>query len=153
MLDITEPGCQTKKINQLQRKIEELKELLLLETANPPEEAELKKIYTNETRRTIWRLGNKNKTKVLGMAWQTLDDCLDVDTKGYSKDTSGFLSRGLSVDTLFPTTNGGLVQLFRMPIDELPKTVSERPELNEVQRLPGESKIQSWTPENRILLY
>ncbi|GFX42528.1 hypothetical protein TNCV_260641 [Trichonephila clavipes] len=54
MLDITEPGCQTKKINQLQRKIEELKELLLLETANPPEEAELKKIYTNETRRTIW---------------------------------------------------------------------------------------------------
>ncbi|GFU11248.1 hypothetical protein TNCV_3083811 [Trichonephila clavipes] len=23
----------------------------------------------------------QNKTKVLGMAWQTLDDCLDVDTK------------------------------------------------------------------------
>ncbi|GFQ82236.1 integrase catalytic domain-containing protein [Trichonephila clavata] len=24
----------------------------------------------------------KNKTKVLGMAWQTLDDCLTLDTKG-----------------------------------------------------------------------
>ncbi|GFS85268.1 integrase catalytic domain-containing protein [Trichonephila clavipes] len=47
-VDITELEVKLKKIDQLQRKIEELKELLFgLETAKPTEEAEFEKIYTN----------------------------------------------------------------------------------------------------------
>ncbi|GFY13460.1 hypothetical protein TNCV_1803311 [Trichonephila clavipes] len=57
-VDITELEVKLKKIDQLQRKIEELKELLFgLETAKPTEEAEFKKIYTNVKHVwTIWRL-------------------------------------------------------------------------------------------------
>ncbi|GFT92694.1 uncharacterized protein TNCV_4074941 [Trichonephila clavipes] len=57
-VDITELEVKLKKIDQLQRKIEELKELFFgLETAKPTEEAELKKIYTNVKHVwTIWRL-------------------------------------------------------------------------------------------------
>ncbi|GFU77254.1 uncharacterized protein TNCV_4126311 [Trichonephila clavipes] len=40
---------------------------------------------------TSIRLGT-NKTKVLGMAWQTLDDCLTLDTKGKIFDPLGLLS-------------------------------------------------------------
>ncbi|GFV54486.1 transposable element Tcb2 transposase [Trichonephila clavipes] len=124
---VTELEVKLKKIDQLQRKIEELKELLFgLETAKPTEEAEFEEdLYKCETRlddledsreealfmsrhaknimkeagmemrkwisndtvlMTQWgaegfdthpmdasiRLGT-NKTKVLGMAWQTLD--------------------------------------------------------------------------------
>ncbi|GFU05643.1 uncharacterized protein NPIL_634941 [Nephila pilipes] len=42
-----------------------------------------------------------NKTKVLGLAWQTLDDCLTLDTKrllGFistDKNTKGFLSQAI----------------------------------------------------------
>ncbi|GFS92392.1 integrase catalytic domain-containing protein [Trichonephila clavipes] len=51
-VDITELEVQLKKIDQLQRKIEELKELLFgLETANPTEEAEFEEdLYKCETR-------------------------------------------------------------------------------------------------------
>ncbi|GFU11217.1 uncharacterized protein TNCV_3290281 [Trichonephila clavipes] len=57
-VDITELEVKLKKIDQLQRKIEELKELLFgLETANPTEEAEFEEdLYKCETRLTIWRL-------------------------------------------------------------------------------------------------
>ncbi|GFV07954.1 DUF1758 domain-containing protein [Trichonephila clavipes] len=56
-VDITELEVKLKKINQLQRKIEELKELLFgLETAKPTEEAEFQEdLYKCETRLTIWR--------------------------------------------------------------------------------------------------
>ncbi|GFU22201.1 DUF5641 domain-containing protein [Trichonephila clavipes] len=109
------------------------------------------------------RLGT-NKTKVLGMAWQTLDDCLTLDTKGSSKrwkqfvanrvqeiseltdpdswfhcsgqdNPSDFLSRGLSVDTLISNNKWWTGPAF-LRTDELPKTVSECPELNEVDYLP-----------------
>ncbi|GFS89236.1 DUF5641 domain-containing protein [Trichonephila clavipes] len=109
------------------------------------------------------RLGT-NKTKVLGMAWQTLDDCLTLDTKGSSKrwkqfvanrvqeiseltdpdswfhcseqdNLSDFLSRGLSVDTLISNNKWWTGPAF-LRTDELPKTVSECPELNEVDYLP-----------------
>ncbi|GFX95262.1 integrase catalytic domain-containing protein [Trichonephila clavipes] len=108
------------------------------------------------------RLGT-NKTKVLGMAWQTLDDCLTLDTKGSSKrwkqfvanrvqeiseltdpdswfhcsgqdNPSDFLSRGLSV-TLISNNKWWTGPAF-LRTDELPKTVSECPELNEVDYLP-----------------
>ncbi|GFT69599.1 integrase catalytic domain-containing protein [Trichonephila clavipes] len=51
-VDITELEVKLKKIDQLQRKIEELKELLFgLETANPTEEAEFEEdLYKCETR-------------------------------------------------------------------------------------------------------
>ncbi|GFV15236.1 integrase catalytic domain-containing protein [Trichonephila clavipes] len=57
-VDITELEVKLKKIDQLQRKIEELKELLFgLETAKPTEEAEFEEdLYKCETRLTIWRL-------------------------------------------------------------------------------------------------
>ncbi|GFX65009.1 integrase catalytic domain-containing protein [Trichonephila clavipes] len=178
------------------------------------------------------RLGT-NKTKVLGMAWQTLDDCLTLDTKdnlrnprlvldstndevsdlieihifcdasklvygaaAYVKvskqnevlvnlitsktrvaplkavtlprlellgalvaarlssreiskltdpdswfhcsgqdNPSDFLSRGLSVDTLISNNKWWTGPAF-LRTDELPKTVSDRPELNEVDYLP-----------------
>ncbi|GFX58375.1 integrase catalytic domain-containing protein [Trichonephila clavipes] len=135
------------------------------------------------------RLGT-NKTKVLGMAWQTLDDCLTLDTKdnlriprlvldstndevsdlieihifcdasklaygaaAYVKEISeltdpdswfhcsgqdnpsDFLSRGLSVDTLISNNKWWTGPAF-LRTDELPKTVSECPELNEVDYLP-----------------
>ncbi|GFU32205.1 integrase catalytic domain-containing protein [Trichonephila clavipes] len=137
------------------------------------------------------RLGT-NKTKVLGMAWQTLDDCLTLDTKdnlriprlvldstndevsdlieihifcdasklaygaaAYVKSAgdleltdpdswfhcsgqdnpSDFLSRGLSVDTLISNNKWWTGPAF-LRTDELPKTVSECPELNEVDYLP-----------------
>ncbi|GFW97562.1 integrase catalytic domain-containing protein [Trichonephila clavipes] len=144
------------------------------------------------------RLGT-NKTKVLGMAWQTLDDCLTLDTKvaarlssrvqeivrkkkeckvfhwtdskivlfwikGSSKrwkqfvanrvqeiseltdpdswfhcsgqdNPSDFLSRGLSVDTLISNNKWWTGPAF-LRTDELPKTVSECPKLNEVDYLP-----------------
>ncbi|GFV43033.1 integrase catalytic domain-containing protein [Trichonephila clavipes] len=144
------------------------------------------------------RLGT-NKTKVLGMAWQTLDDCLTLDTKvaarlssrvqeivrkkkeckvfhwtdskivlfwikGSSKrwkqfvanrvqeiseltdpdswfhcsgqdNPSDFLSRGLNVDTLISNNKWWTGPAF-LRTDELPKTVSECPELNEVDYLP-----------------
>ncbi|GFW86174.1 integrase catalytic domain-containing protein [Trichonephila clavipes] len=137
------------------------------------------------------RLGT-NKTKVLGMAWQTLNDCLTLDTKdnlriprlvldstndevsdlieihifcdasklaygaaAYVKSAgdlkltdpdswfhcsgqdnpSDFLSRGLSVDTLISNNKWWTGPAF-LRTDELPKTVSECPELNEVDYLP-----------------
>ncbi|GFX27439.1 hypothetical protein TNCV_35361 [Trichonephila clavipes] len=51
-VDITELEVKLKKIDQLQRKIEELKELLfVLETAKPTEEAEFEEdLYKCETR-------------------------------------------------------------------------------------------------------
>ncbi|GFX00315.1 uncharacterized protein TNCV_1273091 [Trichonephila clavipes] len=50
-VDITELEVKLKKIDQLQRKIEELKELLFgLETAKPTEEAEFEDLYKCETR-------------------------------------------------------------------------------------------------------
>ncbi|GFU84874.1 uncharacterized protein TNCV_2128151 [Trichonephila clavipes] len=51
-VDITELEVKLKKIDQLQRKIEELKELLFgLETAKPTEEAEFEEdLYKSETR-------------------------------------------------------------------------------------------------------
>ncbi|GFY78447.1 hypothetical protein TNIN_281761 [Trichonephila inaurata madagascariensis] len=51
-IDITELEVKLKKIDQLQRKIEELKELLFrLETAKPTEEAEFEEdLYKCETR-------------------------------------------------------------------------------------------------------
>ncbi|GFW47167.1 hypothetical protein TNCV_56201 [Trichonephila clavipes] len=51
-VDITELEVKLKKIDQLQRKIEELKELLFgLETAKPTEEADLEEdLYKCETR-------------------------------------------------------------------------------------------------------
>ncbi|GFX06034.1 hypothetical protein TNCV_760701 [Trichonephila clavipes] len=51
-VDITELEVKLKKIDQIQRKIEELKELLFgLETANPTEEAEFEEdLYKCETR-------------------------------------------------------------------------------------------------------
>ncbi|GFT77102.1 hypothetical protein TNCV_1099741 [Trichonephila clavipes] len=79
------------------------------------------------------RLGT-NKTKVLGMAWQTLDDCLTLDTKGQD-NPSDFLSRGLSVDTLISNNKWWTGPAF-LRTDELPKTVSECPKLNEVDYLP-----------------
>ncbi|GFU52818.1 hypothetical protein TNCV_2254361 [Trichonephila clavipes] len=55
-VDITELEVKLKKINQLQRKIEELKELLFgLETAKPTEEAEFD-LYKCETRLDDWEV-------------------------------------------------------------------------------------------------
>ncbi|GFU84122.1 DUF1758 domain-containing protein [Trichonephila clavipes] len=75
-----------------------------------------------------------SKTKVLGMAWQTLDNCLTLDTKGQD-NTSDFFSRRLSVDTLISNNKWWNGPAF-LRTDELPETVSEFPELNEVHYFP-----------------
>ncbi|GFU71160.1 DUF5641 domain-containing protein [Trichonephila clavipes] len=109
------------------------------------------------------RLGT-NKTKVLGMAWQTLDDCLTLDTKdnlriprlvldSTNDEVSDLIEihifcdasklaysaaayvKGLSVDTLISNNKWWTGPAF-LRTDELPKTVSECPELNEVDYLP-----------------
>ncbi|GFY08992.1 integrase catalytic domain-containing protein [Trichonephila clavipes] len=108
-------------------------------------------------------LGTK-RTKVLGMAWQTLDYCQTLDTKGSSKrwkqfvanrvqeiskltdpdswfhcsgqdNPSDFLSRGLVVVNKCINTKWWNGPAF-LRTDELPETVSECPELNEVDYLP-----------------
>ncbi|GFU30526.1 DUF1758 domain-containing protein [Trichonephila clavipes] len=85
-VDITELEVKLKKIDQLQRKIEELKELLFgLETANPTEEAEFEEdLYKCETRLDDLEVSRIEPRKRLDLVrlHKLCELCLRKTTKG-----------------------------------------------------------------------
>ncbi|GFV87415.1 integrase catalytic domain-containing protein [Trichonephila clavipes] len=107
---------------------------------NRPQEKECKVFHWTDSKIVLfWIKGSSKRWKqFVANRVQEISELTDPDSWFHCSgqdNPSDFLSRGLSVDTLISNNKWWTGPAF-LRTDELPKTVSECPELNEVDYLP-----------------
>ncbi|GFX43174.1 uncharacterized protein TNCV_2712181 [Trichonephila clavipes] len=107
---------------------------------NRPQEKECKVFHWTDSKIVLfWIKGSSKRWKqFVANRVQEISELTDPDSWFHCSgqdNSSDFLSRGLSVDTLISNNKWWTGPAF-LRTDELPKTVSECPELNEVDYLP-----------------
>ncbi|GFW89303.1 integrase catalytic domain-containing protein [Trichonephila clavipes] len=128
-VDITELEVKLKKIDQLQRKIEELKELLFgLETANPTEEAEFEEdLYKCETRLDDLEVRVKKLINSINVS-------LSVTAVEKNKYENGTFAQTKIPPIILPTFSGKYEQFsnFKSQFDDL---ITTNEQLTQSQKL------------------
>ncbi|GFU23211.1 uncharacterized protein TNCV_3516351 [Trichonephila clavipes] len=128
-VDITELEVKLKKIDQLQRKIEELKELLFgLETAKPTEEAEFEEdLYKCETRLDDLEVRVKKLINSINVS-------LSVTAVEKNKYENGTFAQTKIPPIILPTLSGKYEQFsnFKSQFDDL---ITTNEQLTQSQRL------------------
>ncbi|GFX43567.1 uncharacterized protein TNCV_510161 [Trichonephila clavipes] len=127
-VDITELELKLKKIDQHQRKIEELKELLFeLETAKPTEEAKFEDLYKCETRLDDLEVRVKKSINSINVS-------LSVTAAEKNKYENGTFARTKIPPIILPTFSGKYEQFrnFKSQFDDL---ITTNEQLTQSQKL------------------
>ncbi|GFW05162.1 integrase catalytic domain-containing protein [Trichonephila clavipes] len=96
-----------------------------------------------------------NKTKVLGMAWQTLDDCLTLDTKGAAAYVKVRKQNEVLVNLITSKTRVAPLKAVTLPrLELLGALVAARlsSRVQEIVRKKKECKVFHWT-DSKIVLF